>query len=74
MFWVLKDTLLIAEVQMRHVKHGLLLVGVLSALAFASFGGSFQPGPPVTGDGTTSADDNSSADGIAFARIAGLHW
>ena len=59
---------------MTHVKHGLLLVGVLAALALASFGGTFQPGPSVTDDGTISADDNGSADGIAFGRISGLHW
>jgi hypothetical protein len=73
MFWVLKNTCGSRRFSMRHVKYALLLVGVLAALAPASFGGTFEAGP-VTGDGTSSADDSGSVGGPALARIAGLHW
>ena len=54
---------------MRHVRHGLLLVGMLVALAAPSFGGTFTRVSSGADDDVASVDDGS-----ALAYLTGLHW
>ena len=59
---------------MTKLKHGFLIVGVLVALALASFGGAFSFAPSGNDVGVTSVDDAGWADTGMSGGALGLHW
>ena len=58
---------------MTNLKHVLLIVGVLVALALASFGGEFTVVSSGNDAGVTAVDAGW-VDSGTFGRALGLHW